>query len=200
MLGHHDMELSDMKTIELTSRAEWRAWLAVNHDRESEVWLIYYKKGTGLPSIAYKDSLDEALCFGWVDSLIKKIDEEKYARKFTPRKDDSKWSMVNKQRVEKLIRDGLMTEHGLKKVEAAKRSGSWDNPGSKPRLDFKMPAEFAEALKNNPQAETTFNKLPPTYQKQYIGWIITAKRPETRQKRIAESIKLLAEGKKLGLR
>jgi uncharacterized protein YdeI (YjbR/CyaY-like superfamily) len=144
--------------------------------------------------------LDEALCFGWIDSLIKKIDEQKYARKFTPRKDDSKWSLVNKKRVEQLMRAGLMTEHGLKKVEAAKRSGSWDAPVQKPKMDFEMPAEFAKALKNNPQAEEAFNNLAPTYQKQYLGWICTAKRPETREKRIAESIQLLTEGKKLGLR
>jgi len=189
-----------MKTIELRDRTEWRAWLAENHDRENEIWLIYYKKATGIPSIEYGDSLDEALCFGWVDSLIKKIDEQKYARKFTPRKDDSKWSLVNKRRVEQLIQDGLMTEYGLKKVKAAKRSGSWDAPVQKPKMDFKMPAEFAEALKNNPQAEATFNSFAPTYQKQYLGWIVTAKRPETREKRIMESIQLLSQGKKLGLR
>jgi uncharacterized protein YdeI (YjbR/CyaY-like superfamily) len=189
-----------MKTLELKDRAEWRAWLTDNHDRENEIWLIYTKKATGIPCIEYVESLDEALCFGWVDSLIKKIDEQKYARKFTPRNDDSKWSLVNKTRVEQLIQDGLMTEHGLKKVEAAKRSGSWDSPVQKPKMDFEMPAEFAEALKNNPQAEAVFNNLAPSHQKQYLGWIVTAKRPETRAKRIAESIQMLAEGKKLGLR
>ena len=93
-----------------------------------------------------------------------------------------------------------MTEHGLIKVNAAKRSGSWDAPVQKPKLNFEMPAEFAEALKNNPQAERTFNSIAPTHQKQYLGWIITAKRPETREKRIIEAIQLLAEGKILGLR
>ncbi len=189
-----------MKTLELTDRKTWRNWLIENHDQEDEIWLIYYKKATGIPSISYHDSLDEALCFGWIDSLIKKIDDQKYARKFTPRKVDSKWSLVNKKRVELLIRDGLMTEFGLIKVEAAKRSGSWNAPVQKPKLDFEMPAEFAEALKNNPQAEDTFNNLAPSYQKQYLAWIGTAKRSETKQKRIKESIRLLSEGKKLGLR
>jgi uncharacterized protein YdeI (YjbR/CyaY-like superfamily) len=189
-----------MKTIELKNRTEWRDWLAANYARETEIWLVYYKKATGIPSIQYAESLDEALCYGWVDSLIKKIDGQRYARKFTPRKDDSKWSLVNKTRVEQLIRDGRMTEHGLKKVEAARRSASWDSPGQQPKLDFTMPAEFAEALKSNLQAQSTFDGLTVTYQKQYLAWIITAKRPETRQKRIAESIKLLSEGKKLGLR
>ena len=153
-----------------------------------------------MPTIEYSDSLDEALCYGWVDSLIKKIDERKYARKFTPRKDNSKWSLVNKERVERLIQDGMMTAHGMKMVEAAKRSGSWDKPIQKPKMDFEMPVEFIEALKNNPQAEEYFSNLAPTYQKQYLGWIITAKRTDTKQKRITESIQLLNEGKKLGLR
>ena len=189
-----------MKTIELQTRVEWREWLADNHQQEDEIWLIYFKKDTGNPSIAYKDSLDEALCFGWVDSLIKKVDERKYARKFTPRRDDSKWSLVNKTRVEQLMQDGLMTEFGLRKVEAAKRSGSWDAPVQKPKMDFKMPAEFSNALKNNPQAEDAFNKLAASHQKEYLAWIGTAKRTGTKEKRIAESIQLLTNGKKLGLR
>ena len=189
-----------MKTIEFKARSEWRAWLARNYNQESEIWLIYYKKATGIPSIEYSDSLDEALCFGWVDSLIKKIDNRKYARKFTPRKDDSRWSVVNKERVEQLIQDGIMSEPGLKKVEAAKRSGNWEAPVQKPKLDLKMPTEFAEALKSNPQAEATFNDLAQSHQKQYLGWIVTAQRPDTRQKRIEKSIQMLNEGKKLGLR
>jgi uncharacterized protein YdeI (YjbR/CyaY-like superfamily) len=189
-----------MKTLELNSRAEWRAWLAANHDKESEIWLVFYKKASGLPTLAYADTLDEALCFGWVDSLIKKIDDTKYARKFTPRKDDSKWSLVNKKRVQQLIKDGLMTDHGLKKVEAAKRSGLWDTPTQKPTLKFEMPPEFSQALQENPRAAETYHNLAPTYQKQYLAWIITAKRQETKERRIAESIKLLKEGKKLGLR
>ena len=189
-----------MKTLELEDRTAWRDWLAANHDRESEVWLVYYKTASGIPSIQYKESLDEALCYGWVDSLIKKIDEQRYARKFTPRKDDSKWSLVNKKRVEQLIQEGRMAEPGMKKVEAARRSGSWDSPGQQPKLDFTVPEEFAKALKNNPQAQSAFDGLAVTYQKQYLAWIITAKRPETKRKRIAESIQLLSEGKKLGLR
>ena len=115
--------------------------------------------------------MDEALCFGWVDSLIKKIDEKRYARKFTPRRDDSKWSLVNKTRVEQLMQDDLMTEFGLRKVEAAKCSGSWDAPVQKPKMDFKMRAEFSNALKNNPQAEEVYNKLTASHQKEYLAWI-----------------------------
>jgi len=189
-----------METIEVKDRAEWRAWLFENHNRVSDVWLVYYKKETGISSISYEDSLDEALCFGWVDSLIKKLDETKYARKFTPRKDNSNWSLVNKKRVEILTSNGLMTEHGLKKVQAAKLSGSWERPVQKPKMDLEMPAEFAEALQDNPQAAEAFKSLPASHQKQYMLWIVMAKKPETRHNRIEESVRMLKEGKKLGLK
>jgi len=151
-------------------------------------------------SIEYETSVEEALCYGWVDSIIKKLDETKYARKFTPRKDDSKWSPSNIKRVNKLINEGKMREYGLKKIKAAKRSGKWDDPVQRPELSFEMHPEFAQALKDNKQAKETFDNLAPTYKKQYLGWIEVAKRPETREKRIRESIRLLAAGKKLGLK
>jgi len=189
-----------MKTVDVKNRADWRAWLAAHHDKETEIWLIYHKKETGVASIDYESSVEEALCYGWVDSIIKKIDEMKYARKFTPRKDDSKWSPSNIKRVKKLLKEGLMTEHGLQKMEAAKRSGKWDDPVQRPELSFEIQPEFAQALKNNKQAKETFENLALTYQKQYLGWIEVAKRPETRHKRIEESVRLLAEGKKLRLK
>ncbi|MEJ2759331.1 MAG: YdeI/OmpD-associated family protein [Anaerolineales bacterium] len=184
-----------MQALEVHSRSEWRAWLAANHNKESEIWLVYYKKVSGIPSIPYNASVEEALCFGWVDSIIKRIDEQKYARKFTPRKPESRWSPSNIRRVEKMIAAGKMTEHGLALVEAAKQSGSWDNPVTKPELDFTIPDAFAQALEQNPQARETFESLAPTYQKQYLAWIITAKRPETKARRIEESVRLLAQGK-----
>ena len=189
-----------MKTLNVKKRAEWRAWLAKHHDNETEVWLVYYKKGTGVASIDYESSVEEALCYGWVDSIIKKIDETKYARKFTPRKDDSKWSPSNIKRVKKLLKDGLMTEHGLQKVEAAKQSGKWDDPVQRPELSFEIHPEFAEALKKNKRAKETFDTLAPTYQKQYLGWIEVAKRSETKEKRIKEALRLLEKGEKLGLK
>lgn len=189
-----------MKTLEIEDREDWRDWLAENYDQESGVWLIYNKKETGLPSIGYDESVEEALCFGWVDSLIKKIDEQKYARKFTPRKDNSNWSAANKKRIAKMIRENRMTEHGLRKIEAAKELGNWNTPSGRPRIEIEMTEAFADALKDHPKAEEHFNHLAPTYQKQYLTWIAVAKRSETKQKRIDESIRLLIEGKKLGLR
>lgn len=189
-----------MKIIEVKNREEWRLWLAANHDKEKEAWLVYYKQKTRKTSIKYDDSAEEALCYGWIDSIIKKLNDTKYLRKFTPRNDNSQWSILNKKRVEKMMKEGLMTEHGLKKVEAAKRNGKWDNPAQKPALQFRIPPDFAAALKKNKKAEKTFMKMAPTYQKQYLGWIEIAKRPETKDKRIKESIRLLSEGQKLGLK
>lgn len=189
-----------MQTLEVKDRAAWRTWLSENYDTAADIWLVYYRKDTGIPSIGYGASVEEALCYGWVDSIIKRIDEQKYVRKFTPRKPESHWSPPNIRRVEKMIAAGQMTEYGLSLVEAAKQSGSWDNPAVRPELDLTMPEEFARALDENPQAKVTFEALTKTYRKQYLTWIVTAKRPETKARRIEESIRLLAEGKKLGLR
>ncbi|MEK6256062.1 MAG: YdeI/OmpD-associated family protein, partial [Chloroflexota bacterium] len=189
-----------MNTLVAKNRSEWRAWLSSNHDQVSEIWLVYYKKASGKTSIAYNESVEEALCYGWVDSIIKTIDEEKYARKFTPRKPDSQWSESNIKRVEAMIAAGLMTEHGMALVEAAKSSGSWDNPVTPPKFGDELPQEFLAALDENKKAKNFFESLSKTYQKQYIGWIVSAKRAETRQKRIRESITLLEQGQKLGLR
>jgi len=189
-----------VKTIDITDREQWRDWLKKYFDKETEVWLVYNKKETGLPSIEYGASVEEALCFGWVDSLIKKIDESSYARKFTPRKEVSKWSEHNKKRVGKMIKTGRMTEHGLRLVEAAKKNGCWDRPDTRPTLSFAMHPEFKDALNKNPKAKQVFEKLPASHRKQYLGWIEMAKRPETRQRRIGEALRMLAKGETLGLK
>jgi uncharacterized protein YdeI (YjbR/CyaY-like superfamily) len=188
-----------MKKVYVKNRYEWRDWLLKNHDKEKDVWLVYYKKETGRPTLKYDDSVEEALCFGWIDSIIKKVDEEKYVRKFTPRKPDSYWSEPNKQRVEKMIKAGLMTPHGLNKIEAAKKTGVWDK-NARPQLSFEMHPEFEEALKKNSRAKEIFENLSPSHKKQYLGWIEVAKRPETKERRIKEAITLLEKGEKLGLK
>lgn len=192
--------MASMKSIKIKGRSEWRTWLSANYNKETEIWLVYYKKSSGKPSIGYDESVEEALCFGWVDSIIKKIDDEKYVRKFTPRKPDSQWSMSNINRVQKMIQAELMTEHGLALVEAAKGSGSWDNPVTPPKFSFELPPEFAQALAKNKKAKEFFEGLAKTYKKQYIGWIVSAKRAKTKEKRIRESVALLEKGQKLGLR
>lgn len=188
-----------MKQLYFKTSDDWREWLKSNHDKEQEVWLIFFKKETGEPSIEYESAVEDALCFGWIDSIIKKIDEKKYARKFTPRKDSSKWSELNKKRIAKLIKNNRMTEIGLAKIETAKKNGQWDKP-DRPNIQFDVPKEFQSALNQNKKAKENFNQLAPTYQKQYIGWIIVAKRQETKERRIRESIDLLEKGQKLGLR
>jgi uncharacterized protein YdeI (YjbR/CyaY-like superfamily) len=187
-----------MKSISFQTREAWRAWLQANHDKEDGIWMVFYKQNDQ-PVIDYESAVEEALCFGWIDSIIKKIDERKYARKFTPRKQSSKWSELNKRRVERLISKGKMTEIGMTKVNAAKKSGMW-NKSARPDLSFDLPASFRQALQKNPDAEEFFQKLAPSYQKQYIAWIKIAKRQETVEKRIAESIRLLKQGEKLGLK
>jgi uncharacterized protein YdeI (YjbR/CyaY-like superfamily) len=179
--------------------AEWREWLKTNHMTSAGVWLIFYKKETGKPSLDYDGAVDEALCFGWIDSIIRKIDDEQYARKFTLRNDNSKWSELNKKRVETLIRDGRMTEIGLAKIEAARLNGQWDKQ-DRPKIQFELPPEFEAALNGNEKARRFFDQLTPTGQKEFIVWVATAKRQETRDKRIKESIQLLDKGQRLGLR
>ena len=188
-----------MKRLYVKTKTEWRKWLQKNHDKVEEEWLIFYKKGTGKPSIDYEVAVEEALCFGWIDSLVKKIDEERYARKFTPRKDKSVWSESNKKRVKKVIKEGRITEYGLMKIKAAKKSGKWYEE-LKPDISFNIPADFEKALKKNIKAKENFEKLSPSHRKNYIGWIVTAKREKTIQKRIEESIKMLRQGKNLGMK
>lgn len=193
-------QAASMKSIHITTRAEWRQWLAGNHDKEPNgIWLIFRKRKTGSPSLDYEDAVEEALCFGWIDSIIRRIDEETYCRKFTPRKDNSVWSNTNRARVARLVREGRMTGFGLAKITAAKRLGNWGIKAS-PTINFNMPPELADALARNAKAKTFFDKLAPTYRKHFIGWITFAKRSETRAKRLAESLALLERGEKLGLK
>lgn len=195
----HPRETAE-KRLRVSSRAEWRRWLAANHAKQKDgVWLVYRRKATGHLSLGYEESLREALCFGWIDSVIRKIDDATYCRKFTPRKDTSKWSVSNKKRVTDLIKEGIMAQPGLAKVQAAKRSGCWD-VDPRPVIRFEMPPELSESLSRNKAAQAFFKKLAPTYRKQFIAWIVTAKRPETKAKRIEESLALLAKGEKLGLK
>ena len=189
-----------MNQVHVTTRTQWRRWLTENHDQEKDgIWLVFHKKATGRASLKYEESVEEALCFGWIDSIIKRINDDRYCRKFTPRKDDSGWSNTNKKRVERIIKEGRMTEFGQAKVEAAKRSGRWEMD-PRPVIDAGIPQELSEALARNRKAKDFFEKLAPTYRKHFIGWIVSAKREETRAKRLKESLALLANGEKLGLK
>ena len=184
---------TELPTLDIPTRHKWRTWLAKNHVSSAGVWLVYYKDHTGVPSIDYDDSVCEALCFGWVDSLIKRLDDQRYARKFTPRKPASKWSDSNRKRWAELQAAGLLAEAGL--------AAAPTNHTYAPRPEIPdLPAPVAKALQANAKAWKFFQQLAPTYQRPFVVWIHMAKRPETREKRIRESIALLAAGKKLGLK
>jgi uncharacterized protein YdeI (YjbR/CyaY-like superfamily) len=179
------------------NRVAWREWLAEYGASADEIWLVYYKVGTGKPGISYNDSLEEALCFGWVDSLIQKIDEEKYARKFTPRKAGSKWSELNKHLVANLVREGRMTKAGLAKVDFPLDEA----PSSRPkRPELPLPDWLKAGLVTSPKAWENFNTLPPSHRRNYILWISDAKKEETRQRRILEAIQRLEKNETLGLK
>jgi len=185
--------------VHLTNRNDWRLWLKENHNREKEIWLVYYKKHTGKPRVPYDDAVEEALCFGWIDSIVRRIDDETYMQKFTPRKARSNWSDSNKKRVEALIGTGAMTKAGLEKIDVAKINGAWDNVITAAR-SFEMPGELENALGKNKSAKDFFESLSPSCQRQYIGWIASAKKEVTKQKRIKEAMNLLSKKQKLGMK
>jgi uncharacterized protein YdeI (YjbR/CyaY-like superfamily) len=179
--------------IEVTSRSDWRKWLQKHHASTSGVWLVFFKDHTRVKTLSYQESLDEALCFGWIDSLIKRIDDDRYARKFTPRKPTSKWSDINRKRWAELNAAGVLAPSGL---AAAPTDNRYDPP---PRVP-KLPSYIANALKANSEAWHFFQELPPSHRRQYVSWIHTAKLPATRDRRIQETIRLLEAGRNLGLK
>jgi uncharacterized protein YdeI (YjbR/CyaY-like superfamily) len=167
--------------------------LGKHHGSSAGVWLVFYKDHAPVKSIPYEESVREALCFGWIDSLIKRLDDDRYARKFTPRQPTSKWSDINRKRWEELKAAGLLTPSGLGAAPTDKAYA--------PRPEIPdLPIYIADALKVNPKAWGFFQELAPTYRRHFVGWIHTARRPETREKRIRESIALLEAGQKLGLK
>jgi uncharacterized protein YdeI (YjbR/CyaY-like superfamily) len=250
------------KTLYVPNREEWRAWLTKHHKAETEVWLIYYKRQSGRPRIPYDDAVEEALCFGWIDSIVKRIDDEKFAQKFTPRRNTSNWSELNKRRLRKLIREGRMTEAGLARIDATTLDEAKGKP-SKAKRDGAVPRDVRQALEANatawknfqslslsrraayvrlvtdakqdatrerrlreviarlqqntgnpddippvvkrglrasPKAWENFQKLAPSYRRNYVGWIMHAKQEETRERRLREAVSLLEQNKKLGLK
>lgn len=182
-----------------SDRKTWRAWLAKHHASESGAWLVYYKKHTGKPSVGYLDSVREALCFGWIDGLKKRIDDETYTHRFTPRKARSRWSPQNVRLARELIELGLMAEAGLNAFE--QRLDYADEVLEMIRAqEMDLTEETETALKSNPQAWRNFERLTPGYRKQYVAWLQTAKLPETRKKRLEEAIRLLEANRKLGMK
>jgi uncharacterized protein YdeI (YjbR/CyaY-like superfamily) len=187
--------VTDSIQLHFVDRRRWRAWLRQHHRKTKEVWLVFYKKRTGLASISYDAAVEEALCYGWIDSIVKRLDDERYARKFTPRTDTRRWSPSNLARARRLIAAGRMTKAGLAKLDA-----DLDAPAPAPARSLRVPPFFAAALKRNPAAREFFDSLAPSYRRHYVGWVSSAKREETRARRLEEAVALLAAGKKLGLK
>ncbi|MFL5557686.1 MAG: YdeI/OmpD-associated family protein [Gemmatimonadaceae bacterium] len=182
-------------TLDVRTRREWRKWLAKHHASERVVWLVFHKRHTRTPTLSYDEAVEEALCYGWIDSIVRRLDDARYARKFTPRNSDSRWSTINRRRYADLKARGLLAAPGLKRPPTGK---SGDAP---PRSDFSvLPSYIREALEAEPRAWRYFQQLAPSYRRYYIGWIESAKRQETKEKRLREAITLLAAGKKLGLK
>jgi uncharacterized protein YdeI (YjbR/CyaY-like superfamily) len=186
-------------TESFADREAWRAWLAEHHQTAKELWLIFHKKHTGKGGLTYVEALEEALCFGWIDGILKRIDNEKHQVRFSPRRKNSIWSAHNKKRVRKLIKEGRMTPAGLAKIDEAKANGQWDKAAQREDITV-VPAELTEALAGNEKARLNFESLAPSYRRQFIYWVAVAKRDETRRKRIQETIDLLIRNEKLGMK
>jgi uncharacterized protein YdeI (YjbR/CyaY-like superfamily) len=186
-----------MKTFVARTADQWRKWLDEHHDSESEVWLVFYKVHTGRKSIAYLDALDEALCAGWVDSLVKRLDESRYVRKFTPRKADSRWSTINRKRYAVLKAAGRLKPGGINR---APTNRSYDPRPPRFEMPATVPRYIRAALRTQPAARRYFEELAPSHRRRYVGWIESAKREETKLRRLQEAIRLLTSGKPLGLK
>jgi uncharacterized protein YdeI (YjbR/CyaY-like superfamily) len=187
------MAKTDLPQLRVRNAREWRAWLAKHHTSSSGVWLVFYKEHTGIESVPYEDAIRAALCVGWIDSLIKRLDDDRYVLKFTPRKPTSKWSDVNRRRWAELDKAGLLEPAG-------RAAAPTDNRYAAKPVIPELPGYLATALKARPKAWSFFQQLPRTERRNFVVWIHIAKRPETREKRIRESIALLTAGKRLGLK
>jgi uncharacterized protein YdeI (YjbR/CyaY-like superfamily) len=180
------------RPLQLTDRESWRAWLQENHAVEKEVWLVIAKKHATTQSITYEEAVDEALCFGWIDGLMRSVDIQTFTLRFSPRQPRSIWSASNKQRVERLIEQGRMTEAGLEKIRQAKENGEWDKAAEREDTSV-LPPDLEEALQRDGRIWLKWESLAPSLKKQYIYWITSAKTVETRERRIRETVGFVLE-------
>jgi len=173
------------------SRAEWRSWLERHHATAPEVWLVYAKKRSGKPTVRYAEAVEEAICFGWIDTTVHPVDENFYQQKFTPRTNSKNWSKINLERFDRMVAEGLMTAAGR-----AKRPADVAPPAARLHVRDPVPPLILRALAAHPAARNFFRELAPTYRRDYVRWIVEAKRPETRQRRLEEAIRLLERKRK----
>jgi uncharacterized protein YdeI (YjbR/CyaY-like superfamily) len=186
----------DLNAIHAKTRKTWRSWLAKYHAKHKAVWVIFYRKSSSTKSMTYNDAVEEALCFGWIDSVVYKRDDESWYQYFSPRKPNSRWSKPNKERVNRMIDAGLMHASGTAIVELAIRSGTW-NAFDHAHNDT-MPEDLVNRFKRNKRALENFKAFPPSARRYALEWIAVAKRPETRKNRIEQTVMLAAKNIRVG--
>ena len=182
-------------TVTPRTRAQWRRWLEKHHDRRDEIWIIFYKRHTGIPGITYDEAVEESLCFGWIDGLVRRIDDERHMQRYTPRRPGSEWSALNLRRFARMVDAGQMTEAGRTRGPTAETKvarASWHRPDM-------VPDEIARLLKRSQKAWTNLMAMAPSYRKRVVTWLEDAKRPETREKRVKDIIARLERNEKPGL-
>lgn len=189
--------------IHFPKPVDFRKWLEENHGKSNGISLVFYKKHTGKRTFSYPEALDEALCFGWIDSTLRRLDDEKYCQNFTPRTNISNWSEVNKLKILKLIEDGKMTPAGLNKIDVFVKTGKLDwkheNIRKGPEPLPEIPALLHKSLIENPVALDNFEKLATSHKRTYLNWIIAAKREETQLKRVNKALEMLLLNRKPGI-
>ncbi len=185
----------DLRIFHAESRAAWRAWLEIHHDSARGVWLCSWRAATGRPVCPYPDAVEEAICFGWIDSTVNVLDDDRALQLMTPRKPRSSWTRLNRQRVTSMEEAGLMTDAGRQAVETARQNGWWTIYD--PVEDLLEPADLAVALDANAAARTGWNTFPPSARKAMLWWVISAARHSTRQQRIASVVEKAATGERV---
>jgi uncharacterized protein YdeI (YjbR/CyaY-like superfamily) len=185
------MQKKEIEAFCPTSRHEWRRWLKKNHNSKQSVWLVFYKKKTSVATITWSEAVDEALCFGWIDSKAKPVDEEKSMRFFSKRKPSGTWSKVNKEKIKRLIDEEHMTEAGRKTIAAAKKNGSWTILDEVEELV--IPKDLAKEFKTKPGSKVFFLSLSKSVKKAILQWLVLAKQQETRQRRVIEIAELASQ-------
>ncbi len=183
------------QTLYVTNRRAWRSWLAKHHKTEKDIWLIFFKKHTKKPSLPYNDAVEEALAYGWIDSIAKSIDQDSYAQRFTPRKLGSNWSEMNKERVRRVIKEGKMTRAGLAALKGAPKANS-----SPSRRKLVIPADILKRLREDKQTWRNFQRFPSSYKRIRVGWIdASRRRPPEFAKRLRYFLKMTAQNKRFGM-
>lgn len=185
------MQKKEVETFYPTSQQEWRQWLEKHHRSKQSVWLVCYKKKSNIPTISWSEAVDEALCFGWIDSVRKSLDNDSFIQFFAKRKPNGTWSKVNKEKIKQLVDAGLMTQAGFESIEKAKENGSWMILDEVEELI--LPKDLEKEFKIRSGSKDFFLSLSKSVRKAILQWLVLAKRPETRQKRINEIAELAAQ-------